>query len=160
MEQHGAGFWSRMDEAAHQALSPFRAIAGFFGGSPSDMQVWAFLCALFVSALVMRSTYGDFVLRRRRVLATGRVVKIDTSGDGPDTPIIEFRDKAGTTRRFDSHLPVNRATKVVGGEVAVMYDPLNPKRAREIGRPFAKAFHYLVWYAIAIGLFAAAFLVQ
>ena len=95
MQQQWVSFWAGVTEAAHQALYPFRVMAGMFGGSPSDIQIWAFLCALFVCALVLTSTYGDLVLRKRRVLATGRVVKIDTSGDGPDTPIIEFRDRDG-----------------------------------------------------------------
>jgi hypothetical protein len=160
MQDQWVSFWAGVDQAAHQALSPFRAVAEFFGGSPSDIQIWAFLCALFVAAIVTSMTYGDLVLRHRRVLATGRVVKIDTSGDGPDTPVIEFTDRTGKTRRFDSHLPVTGLTKEIGSQVAVMYDPENPKRAREVGRPLAKALHYVVWYAVVVGLFAAAFLVD
>lgn len=158
MEQQWEAFWAAATELAHQALHPFRLIAEFLGGSPSDIQIWAFLCAIFVCALVLPSTYGDLVLRRRRAAAMGRVVKIDTSGDAPYTPTIEFTDASGSTHRFDSNLPVNRATETLGGEVAVMYDPAHPARAREVGRPFAKAFHNMVWYAIIIGLFAAAFL--
>lgn len=160
MQQQWVAFWASVTEGAHQALYPIRLIAEFFGGSPSDIQIWAFLCALFVCALVLPSTYGDLILRNRRAFATGRVVKIDTSGDAPYTPTIEFTDASGRARRFDSNLPVSRATDTIGAEVAVMYDPANPKRAREVGRPFAKVFHNAVWYTIIVGLFAAAFLVE
>ena len=160
MQQQWESFWQGVSEGAHQALQPFRVIAEFFGGSPSDIQIWVFLCAIFVCVLVLPYTYGDIVLRRRRVLATGKVIDVDTSGDAPYTPTIEFTDASGRARRFDSDLPVNRATETVGAEIAVMYDPQNPKRAREVGRPFAKALHYVVWYSIVIGLFAAAFMVE
>ena len=66
----------------------------------------------------------------------------------------------GRDDRFDSNLPVNRVTDTVGAEIAVMYDPKNPARAREVGRPLAKAFHNVIWHAIIIGLCALAFWIE
>jgi len=160
MQRQWELFWQAVTEGAHQALHPFRVIAEVLGGSPSDEQIWAFLCALFFSGLILPSTYGDLVLRYRRALAKGRVVKIDTSGDAPYTPTVEFADPSGVTHRFQSNLPVNRVTDTVGAEVAVMYDPENPARAREVGRPWAKAFHNVIWHSIIIGLFALAFWIE
>jgi hypothetical protein len=156
MERIWVEFWSKVSLAAHYALSPFRAIAEALGFSPSDIQVWVFLCGLFVSALVIPRSYGDLVLRRRRAHTSGRVVAIDTSGEAPYTPTIEFRDASGTVRRFDSGLPVNDATGTVGAEVAVIYDPSMPTRAREAGRPLSKALNTTVFYALIAVLFAVA----
>ncbi|RRI07026.1 DUF3592 domain-containing protein [Mesorhizobium tamadayense] len=158
MGQSWTAFWVRNSEAFHQALFPFRAVAQALGGHPSDIQIWCFLCGVFFLALVAMQTYGDIVLRRRGVLATGKVVRIDKSSDGPDTPIIEFADRLGKTWSFESHLPVNRTTRNVGAPVEVMYDPFRPKRAREVGRPLMKAVHLLVWYAVVAGLMVLAFL--
>ncbi|RWB22519.1 DUF3592 domain-containing protein [Mesorhizobium sp.] len=158
MEQSWTAFWARVSEAFHQTLFPFRAVAEALGGHPSDIQIWCFLCGVFFLALVAIQTYGDIVLRRRGVLATGKVVRIDKSSDGPDTPIIEFADRLGKVWRFESHLPVNKTTRNVGAPVGVMYDPLHPKRAREVGRPLMKAVHLIVWYAVVGGLMALAFL--
>jgi hypothetical protein len=102
----------------------------------------------------------DLVLRSRRAFATGRVVKIDTSSDAPYTPTIEFRDASGRAWTFDSNLQINGTTKTIGAEVAIMYDPANPKRAREVGRPFAKALNNVIWCATIVVLFASAFLVK
>ncbi|KAA3452794.1 hypothetical protein C7I87_01070 [Mesorhizobium sp. SARCC-RB16n] len=157
MEQSWTAFWARVSEAFHQALFPFRAIAEAFGQHPGDMQIWCFLCGVFFLALVSAQTYGDIVLRRRGALAAGKVVGIDKSSDGPDTPIIEFADRVGKTWRFESHLPINRTTGSVGASVEVMYDPLRPKRAREAGRSFTKAAHLAVWFAIVAGLMTLAF---
>jgi hypothetical protein len=157
MQQQWEAFWESVTVAAHHALSPFRASAETFGYHPTDMQIWCFLCALFISAIVTPYTYGDFVLRRRRAFATGKVVKIDTSGDAPYTPTIEFRDASGNLRRFDSNLQVNGGTGTVGAAVAVIYDPVNPARAREIGRPLAKAFNTIFWYCLIAALFGFAF---
>ncbi|TIX53412.1 MAG: hypothetical protein E5V33_26760, partial [Mesorhizobium sp.] len=133
MEQNWTGFWASVSQAFHQALSPFRATAESIGYSPTDMQIWCFLCALFVLALVVPHSYGDIVLRRRRAYAIGKVVGIDTSGDSPSTPTIEFADRQGRSWRFDSNLPINSVTGSIGASVEVIYDPLNPKRAREVG---------------------------
>ncbi|MDG4902347.1 MULTISPECIES: hypothetical protein [unclassified Mesorhizobium] len=40
----------------------------------------------------------------------------------------------------------------------MIYDPLHPKRAREVGRPLMKAVHLVVWYAVVAGLMVLAFL--
>ncbi|TPI15024.1 MULTISPECIES: DUF3592 domain-containing protein [unclassified Mesorhizobium] len=158
MEQGWTAFWARVSEAFHQALFPFRAIAEALGGHPSDIQIWCFLCGAFFLVLVAIQTYGDAVLRRRGVLAAGRVISIDKSSDGPDTPVIEFADREGKMWRFDSSLPVYKTTRTVGAPVEVIYDPLHPKRAREVGRRLTKAIHLLVWYAVVIGLMLLAFL--
>lgn len=157
MEQSWNSFWESVSLGFHHALSPFRALAEAFGYAASDMQIWCFLCGLFFLALVAPYTYGDLVLRRRRAYATGKVVKIDMSDDGPSTPTIEFADRLGKIRRFDSNLPVNDATGSVGAEVEVMYDPLHPNRAREAGRPLMKMAHTTLWYTIVAMLMALAF---
>ncbi|MDX8467658.1 DUF3592 domain-containing protein [Mesorhizobium sp. VK23B] len=158
MEQSWTAFWARVSEAFHQALFPFRAVAQALGGHPSDIQIWCFLCGVFFLALLGIQTYGNIVLKRRGVPTTGKVVRIDKSSDGPDTPIIEFADRLGKTWRFESYLPVNKTTGNVGAPVEVMYDPLHPKRAREVGRPLMKAVHLLVWCAVVAGLMVLAFL--
>ena len=157
MELSWTGFWAGVTHAAHQALSPFRAIAETFGQQPSDMQIWCFLCGVFFLALVGTQTYGDLLLRRRGVVATGKVVGLDKSDDGPDTPIIEFADRLGKTWRFTSNLPVNGTTGSVGASVEVKYDPLRPKRAREVGRPLVKAAHMAIWWTIVAALMTLAF---
>lgn len=158
MEQNWTAFWARVSDAFHQALAPFRAVAGAFGQHPSDIQIWCFLCGVFFLAVVAIQTYGDIMLRRRGAFATGKVIGIDKSSDGPDTPIIEFADRLGKTWRFGSHLPVNGTTGNVGAVVEVIYDPLHPKRAREVGRLLMKAVHLAVWYAVVAGLMVLAFL--
>ncbi|QPF86905.1 hypothetical protein IC762_11680 [Bradyrhizobium genosp. L] len=157
MGQAGNSFSESVTAAVHHALSPLRVVAEAFGYSPADMQIWAFICGLLLLALVFPQSYGDLVLRRRRAVASGKVVGIDTGGDGPDTPIIEFADRSGKIRRFESHLPVNAATDWVGARVSVIYDPLHPTRAREDGRAFMKVLHAAAWYAMVLGLFAFAF---
>jgi len=158
MEQSWTAFWARVSEVFHQALFPFRAIAEALGGRPSDIQIWCFLCGFFFLVLVAIQTYGDIVLRRRGAFATGKVIGIDKSSDGPDTPVIEFADRQGKTWRFESPLPVNKATRNVGAPVDVMYDPLHPKRAREVGRTLTKAVHLVIWYTVVAGLMLLAFL--
>jgi hypothetical protein len=157
MEQSWNSFWASVSLAFHHALSPFRVFAEAFGYFPSDMQIWCFLCGVFVLVLVAPHTYGDLVLRRRRAYATGKVVKIDMSDDSPSTPTIEFTDRLSKVWRFESHLPVNDLTGSLGAAVEVMYDPLHPNRAREVGRPIMKAAHAVVCYAIVAGLMALAF---
>jgi hypothetical protein len=78
----------------------------------------------------------------------GHVVAIDKSGDGPDTPTIAFNDEAGREWRFDSNLPCNSRTNAIGSGVPVIYDPRNPKRAREHGRVVSKALAALIWYGV------------
>ena len=38
-----------------------------------------------------------------------------------------------------------------------MYDPLHPARAREAGRPLAKAVNATIWYSVIVALLAIAF---
>ncbi|TIV67764.1 MAG: DUF3592 domain-containing protein [Mesorhizobium sp.] len=157
MEQSWTSFWARVSEAFHQALFPFRAVAGALGQHPSDIQIWCFLCGVFFLIVIGVQSYGDILLRRRGAFASGKVVDIDKSSDGPDTPVIEFADRLGKTWRFSSYLPVNGTTGSIGAPVKVLYDPLHPQRAREAGRPLMKAVHLVVWYAVVAGLIVLAF---
>ncbi|MDG4856057.1 MULTISPECIES: hypothetical protein [unclassified Mesorhizobium] len=106
----------------------------------------------------MEQNWTAFWARVSDAFHQALVIGIDKSSDGPDTPIIEFADRLGKTWRFYSHLPVNRTTGNVGAAVEVIYDPLHPKRAREVGRPLMKAVHLVVWYAVVAGLMVLAFL--
>jgi hypothetical protein len=157
MEQSWNGFWATVSQALHQALSPFRAVAEAFGRHPADAQIWCFLCGVLVLAFVAMQTYRDYLLRRRGTLTTGEVVDIDKSGEYFSNPIIEFTDRSGRAWRFKSRLPVNRVTGSIGAVVNVMYDPLYPKRWREVGRPLANAVDMTAGYAIVVGLMALAF---
>ncbi|MBN9258274.1 MULTISPECIES: DUF3592 domain-containing protein [unclassified Mesorhizobium] len=157
MEQSWSRFWAGVSEAFHQALLPFHAAAAAFGLQPTDIQIWCFLCGVFFLALVGSQTYGDIVLSRRGAFAKGRVVGLDTSGEYSDTPIIEFADRAGRVWRFGSHLPANAATRSIGAPVDVMYDPMHPTRAREVGRPLMKALHVTIGYAVVVVLMVLAF---
>jgi len=159
MQQQWVAFWSSVEDAAHRALWPLRAIAEALGIGASDLRIWLFLCTLFFLAIFIPMTYGDLVLRRRNVLVTGKVVKINKDSDGLDTPTIEFADSTGKVWRFDSTLPVNATTGAVGATVHVMYDPLHPQRAREAGRPLMKAFQTIVSFAIFIGLMIATYVI-
>jgi len=160
MQQQWALFWSRVDDTAHQALWPFRTLAESLGIAASDGRIWFFLCALFVLALLVPSTYGDMVLRRRRVVTKGKIVKINQDSDGLNTPTIEFVDRFGRMWCFDSALPIfNRKTSGIGATVPIMYDPFRPTRAREIGRPLIKAYSMILWWAIFFGLLVAVYFV-
>src|SRR5262245_48402052 len=117
MEQIWTAFWALVSAVFHQAVFPFRAIAEALGGHPSDIQIWLLLFGVFFLVLAARQTYGDIMLRRRGALATGKVISIDKSSDGPDTPVIEFADRNGNTWRFESPLPVNKTTGNIGATV-------------------------------------------
>lgn len=160
MQLQWVAFWSGVEDAAHRALWPFRAIAEALGIAASDMRIWLFLCAIFLLALSVPATYGDLVLRRRHALAGGKVVKINRDSDGLETPTIEFADRCGKTRRLDSSLPVNGTTRTLGATVWVMYDPLHPQRAREAGRPLMRTFQTIVGYAVIVGLLIATYAAQ
>lgn len=157
MEQSWNGFWASVSQVFHQALFPLRAVAEALGLHLGDAQIWCFLCGVFVLTLVGIQTYGDLLLKRRGVVATGKVVSLEKSDEGPDTPIIEFADRRGKTWRFTSSLPVNKTTKSVGASVEVKYDPLRPKRAREVGRSLAKAAYMTLWWTIVAALMTLAF---
>lgn len=148
------GFWAGVEQAFHHLLSPFRISSEtLLGYSPPDIQIWVFLVAAFMFLLAAPGTYGDIVLMRRSVRTTGKVVRIDEgSSDGPDTPIIDFRDASGRLWTFESELGCNAATRRIGASVPVIYDPLNPKRAREDGRRLSKIWRFAAWHAFIVGL--------
>lgn len=70
---------------------------------------------------------------RKSAPTTGVIVKhIRTSDiDGKDAyfPVIEFKTASGKTEQFKSRTSYARSTQRVGEEIAVLYDPLNPRRA-------------------------------
>jgi hypothetical protein len=132
-------------------LAPARWAMEQVGLHPADMQVWAFMVVLFMLAWASPHAYGDWVLVRRRRATTGTVVELDTSGDS-DTAVIAFEDHLGRPHRFESELPVTGRTRTTGSAVAIVYDPLNPGRAREAGRWLAKAVQHLAWFGSATGL--------
>ena len=148
---------SWLQTAFETALVPFRAVMVMLGFAPSDMQVWTFMVGLFLLALVLPEAYSSYVLRRRRMRTTGTVVHIDTSGESPYSPTIRFKDRVGREWSFDSGLPCNTRTERVGASVPVIYDPLNPKRAREEGRIAMKTFTTIAWWGFIAGTFAFAF---
>ena len=160
MQMQWVAFWGSVEDAAHHALWPLRAAASALGIAASDLRIWLFLCMLFLLALALRFSGDELVLRRRRALTTGTVVKINTDSDGLSTPTIEFADGRGNRWRFDSSLPVNAATGAVGGAVSVLYDPAHPQRAREAGRPLVQAFQAIVSFAMIIGLAIAVYVMN
>ena len=121
------------------------------------MQVWAVIVGLFLLALILPDTYSTFVFRHRNLRTMGTVTAIDTSGESPYSPTIRFKNEIGREWQFDSGLPCNKRTGTVGALVPVMYDPLNPKRAREQGRFIMKAFSALSWWGFIAFAFALAF---
>ena len=131
-------------------LSPFRFVMQAVGLHPSDIQVWALLVGLFLLCLSLPVTYGDWVLSRRQRRTTGTVLAIDMRGEAPYSPTIGFTDLHGRAYKFDSSLPLSRRTDQVGAAVEVIYDPLNPKRAREAGRPLGRAIIAIAWYGMAV----------
>jgi hypothetical protein len=160
MQLQWVAFWGSIEDAAHHALWPFRAVANAYGIAASDLRIWLFLCALFLLALAIRFTRDELVLRRRRRLTTGKVIRISTDSDGLATPTIEFADRSGNRWRFDSTLPVNSMTGAIGAPVPVMYDPLHPERAREAGRPLMQAFQAIASYTMILGLLIAIYVIQ
>jgi hypothetical protein len=159
MQLQWVAFWASIEDAAHHALWPFRVIATALGITASDMRIWLFLCTLFLLALAIGFAWDELVLRRRRTLAIGKVVKINTDSDGLGTPTIEFADGRGKCWRFDSSLPVNSTTGSIGAAVSVMYDPRYPQRAREAGRPMMVAFQAIVSCAVIAGLLVAVYVI-
>jgi hypothetical protein len=160
MQLEWVTFWGSVEDAAHHALWPLRAAANVLGIAASDLRIWLFLCTLFLLALAVRFTRDELALKRRRALATGKVVKINTDSDGLSTPTIEFADGRGKRWRFDSSLPVNSSTGSLGGAVSVLYDPAHPQRAREAGRPLTLGFQAVVSFAMIIGLLIAVYVMN
>lgn len=160
MQLQWLAFWGAVEDAAHHLLWPFRAAANALGIAASDLRIWLFLCTLFLSALAARFIRDELALRRRRALATGRIVKLNTDSDGLSTPTIEFADGRGKRWRFDSSLPVNSTTGSVGAAVPVLYDPDHPQRAREAGRTLMQGFQAIVSFAMIIGLLIAVYVMN
>jgi hypothetical protein len=141
----------RLQDAVHGVFAPLRSFFDVFGLSPQDPQLYALLVALFWLGLTLPSFYDDYILSRRRLRTRGRVVGIDRRGDEPNA-IIEFRDGKGMVQRFESALGTTRQTEQVGAMVAVHYDPLRPKRAREADRPMAHFARNVFLFLPTIGL--------
>ena len=160
MQLQWVAFWGSVEDAAHHALWPLRAAANALGIAASDLRIWLFLCTLFLLALAARFIRDELALKRRRALATGKVIKINTDSDGMSTPAIEFADGRGKRWRFDSSLPVSNTTGSIGGTVSVLYDPAHPQRAREAGRPLMQGFQAIVSFAMIIGLLIAVYVMQ
>jgi hypothetical protein len=123
------------------------------GLHPIDMQGWALMVAVFMLAIALPGSYGDYVLSRRQLRTLGTILSIDYRGDSP-TPRIGFRDTQGRSVEFDSNLPLNSVTDTVGSTLEIVYDPL--QRAREAGRRLLKSLGAFVWYGGAIASFAYA----
>ncbi len=113
-----------------------------------------FFTLLFVG-YAAQLLYTDFVLARRGRRATGTVMGIDPGDETPDRPLIEFRDQSGRMVVFRSHLGVNETTGTIGARVDIVFDPMHPKWAREVGRTGAKAYH-LIFVAVFIVMLACA----
>jgi hypothetical protein len=144
--------WAKLETLWAVILWPMRVLMQAVGLHPIDIQVWAMMVTVFMVAIYAPTTYGDWVLSRRRLRTTGEVIEIERSSDSPDTPRIGFYDRHGVRHDFSSPLPINTRTEVVGNQVEVIYDPLHPWRAREAGRWLMKGTQAVLWYAIAISL--------
>lgn len=160
MQLQWVAFWGSLEDTAHHLLWPFRAAAHALGIAASDLRIWLFLCTLFLLTLAARFIRDELALRRRRALATGKVVKLNTDSDGLSTPTIEFADGRGKKWRFNSSLPVNSTTGSLGAAVPVLYDPAHPQRAREAGRPLMQRFQAIVSFAMILGLLIAVYAMQ
>lgn len=144
-------FWSTIADGFRVILVPARMVMEACGLHPTDIQVWALMVSIFIVVLVGPTTYGDWVLRSRSRRAIGTVTSIDDR-DETVTPRISFTDEGGQLVEFDSPLAVNARTDTVGGTVEVIYDPLNPKRAREANRLLYRFSSTVMWYGIAVAL--------
>jgi hypothetical protein len=144
-----AFFWS-VRQLFIEAASPFVELARQAGLELNFAQVWLLFFTLLFVGYAAHFLYVDHILLRRGRKAVGTVVAIDPGDETDDRPIIEFLDQTGRTVTFISHLGVNATTGTIGAKVDILFDPLHPKRAREVGRIGAKA-GYLVFLAIFIG---------
>lgn len=150
VEQVWNDFFGGIRQLFIEAASPFVALSRMAGFELTPAQVWMLFFTLLFVGYAVHFLYGDVVLSRRGRRAVGTVVGIDPGDEGPDRPKIEFRDQSGRVVVFTSHLGVNATTAKIGAKVDIVFDPLHPKRAREVGRPVAKAYH-LVIVAVFIG---------
>jgi hypothetical protein len=150
MEQAWNTFFLGVQRLFIEAALPFVSLASRVGLELVPAQVWMLFFTLLFVGYAAYFLYVDFMLGQRGVRAVGTVVGIDPGDESADTPIIEFRDQAGRAVTFTSHLGVNGTTGTIGAKVDILFDPLHPKRAREVGRTGAKV-GYLVFLAFFIG---------
>ena len=149
MEQAWNSFFWSIRQLFDRAASPFVALASRFGLELNAGQMWMIFFTLPFVLYAAYFLYVDLMLSRRGVKAVGTVIDIDPGDETADRPIIEFRDERGNPVVFTSHLGVNAMTGTVGARVDILFDPVEPRRAREIGRNGAKAA-YLVFLAFFI----------
>jgi hypothetical protein len=138
---------ARLHQLFSLILVPGHWLMQRLGLEPTDLQVWALMVGVFMLTLGGASAYVDIILMQRRVRTTGTIVRIDR--DDVDTPRIAFADVHGRTHEFSSSLPVRGGADTMGDTVAVIYDPQNPRRVREAGRPILKVLGAVVWFGLA-----------
>lgn len=151
MEQIWNAFFGGIRQLFIEAALPFVELAHQAGLELNPAQVWMLFFTLFFVGYAAYFLYVELMLSQRGRKAVGTVVAIDLGDEADDRPIIEFLDQAGRAVTFTSHLGVNATTGTVGAKVDITFDPLHPKRAREIGRFGAKAYH-LVFLGVFIGM--------
>lgn len=149
MEQAWNSFFWSIRQLMDQAASPFVVLASRLGLELTAGQVWMTICTLPFILYAAYFLYVELMLSRRGVKAVGTVIDIDPGDETADRPVIAFRDQRGNPVVFTSHLGVNAMTGTVGAKVDIRFDPVEPRRAREIGRSGAKAV-YLVFLAVFI----------
>ena len=150
MEQIWNAFFGGIRQLFIEAALPFVELARQAGLELNPAQVWMLFFTLFFVGYAAYFLYVELMLSRRGRRAVGTVVGIEIGDETADRPMIEFLDQTGRAVTFTSHLGVNATTGAVGAKVDILFDPLHPKRAREIGRFGAKAY-YLVFLAFFIG---------
>jgi len=159
IEQIWTSFFQQVKALFEMAALPFVTLAAQAGLPLNTAQVWMLFFTLLFAGYALHFLYVGWILDQRGRRATGKVVGMDPGDDGPDHPIIEFRDVSGRAFVVTSHLSVNKDTRAVGAPVDVIYDPNNPNHAREVGRQGAKALHLALLFAfvafMAFGTWAA-----
>ncbi len=126
------------------AASPFIFLLRQVDLELNAAQAWMLFFTLLFVGYAAQFLYTDFVLARRGRRTTGTVVGIAPGNESSDRPKIEFRDQSGRVVVFTSHLGVNAETGTIGAPVDIVFDPQRPKRAREVGRSGAKAYHLII----------------
>jgi hypothetical protein len=97
-----------------------------------------------VPAVLLAKLWRDRHLSLRGVTGRGEIVAVSQGGDS-DWAIIVFRDARNRAHQFRSDVPYPAGAVRVGAPVAVRYDPDDPRRVRELGRPAARALHAVSW---------------
>lgn len=151
VEQIWNSFFWGVRQLFIDAVSPFVALSRAAGLDLNAAQIWMVFFTLPFVGYAAYFLYVELTLSHRGRRVVGSVIGIDPGDESPDRPIIEFRDHAGSKVVFTSHLGVNATTGTLGAKVDILFDPLHPKHAREVGRSWAKA-GYLVFLAVFIGL--------